>query len=151
MLLKTHFMFAIFLIILFLGYVQDKFLFIGIVLIATVLPDLDTKFSSYGRHSIFRPLQFFVKHRGIVHSFTAAIFLALIFAVFWPVVSFGIFIGYSVHLFCDSFTPEGIQPFWPFKSKSSGPIHTGGRIEESIFFSLIFINFVLFFLVFVLR
>ena len=61
MLLKTHMAFAVFMIILFLEHVNNKIIFVGMVLIATILPDLDTGFSSFGRHLIFRPLQFFVK------------------------------------------------------------------------------------------
>ena len=150
MLLKTHAMFALLLIILFLNSINNKWIFTGMLLIATVLPDLDSGFSSYGRHLIFRPLQFFVKHRGIIHSLTFAVLLSILLAVYWPVASFGFFLGYSVHLICDSFTKEGIRPFWPSKFRSKGLIATGGRIEESLFFSLIFINIVLFFAVFVL-
>jgi len=150
MLLKTHFMFALLLIIVFFNFVNNKWIFIGMVMIGTVLPDIDTGFSSYGRHLIFRPLQFFVKHRGIIHSLTLAVILSVLLAVYWPVVSFGFFVGYCVHLICDSFTKEGIKPFWPLKIRSSGFIATGGRIEESLFFSLIFIDIILFFAVFVL-
>jgi len=120
------------------------------VLIATIIPDLDSGYSSFGRHSIFSPLQFFVKHRGIIHSFTTAVLFSVLIAFWWPVASFGFFLGYSVHLLTDSFTREGIQPFWPFKIKSSGPIATGGRIEESLFLSLIFIDIILFFILIVL-
>jgi inner membrane protein len=145
MLLKTHMAFAVFMIILFLEHVNNKIIFVGMVLIATILPDLDTGFSSFGRHLIFRPLQFFTKHRGIIHSFTFAVLASIVLAMFWPIASLGFFIGYSVHLVCDSFTKDGIQPFWPFKVKSSGFIASGGRMEESLFFSLILLDVVLFF------
>ncbi|MBT4135398.1 metal-dependent hydrolase [archaeon] len=150
MLLRTHIMFAIFMIILFMQQVENQFLFILMVLVATIIPDLDSGFSSYGRHMIFRPLQFFVKHRGIIHSFSAAVLLSVLLAVFYPILSFGFFIGYSVHLICDSFTREGIQPFWPLKVRSSGFIRTGGKIEESLFFSLIFVDIIMFFIFVVL-
>tara|TARA_Y100000310_G_C20393143_1_gene673770 strand:- start:242 stop:694 length:453 start_codon:yes stop_codon:yes gene_type:complete len=150
MLLKTHLSFAILIIILFLEHVNSKFIFVGLVLVATVLPDLDSGFSSWGRHLIFRPLQFFTKHRGIIHSFTFGVFVSIILAVLWPIAALGFFIGFSVHLICDSFTVDGIQPFWPLKQKSSGFIRSGGRIEESLFFSLIFVDVILFFIVFVL-
>jgi len=143
-------MFAIFMIILFMQQVENQFLFILMVLVATIIPDLDSGFSSYGRHMIFRPLQFFVKHRGIIHSFSAAVLLSVLLAVFYPILSFGFFIGYSVHLICDSFTREGIQPFWPLKVRSSGFIRTGGKIEESLFFSLIFVDIIMFFIFVVL-
>lgn len=150
MLLKTHLAFATLIILIFLQHVQSKLIFITAVLIATFLPDLDTATSESGKYLIFKPLQFFVKHRGIIHSITTAFILSLILSIFWPIASFGFFMGYSVHLICDSFTKEGIQPFWPLKAKTKGPISTGGRLEESIFFSLIFINIILFFIIYVL-
>lgn len=143
MLLKTHLAFGILMIILFVQHVNDKLIFMAMVLVATVLPDLDSGFSSWGRHLIFRPLQFFVKHRGIIHSFTLAVAISIVLSMFWPVVSLGFFVGYSVHLICDSFTKEGIQPFWPLKSKSIGFISTGGRIEDSIFVGLILFDLIL--------
>tara|TARA_Y100000310_G_C20597240_1_gene771152 strand:+ start:978 stop:1430 length:453 start_codon:yes stop_codon:yes gene_type:complete len=150
MLLKTHLAFAVLMIILFLEHVNHKFTFALLVLIATVLPDLDSGFSSWGRHLIFRPLQFFTKHRGIIHSFTFGVLVSVILAFFWPIASLGFFIGFSVHLICDSFTVDGIKPFWPLKMKSSGFIRSGRRVEESLFFGLIFVDVVLFFIIFVL-
>jgi inner membrane protein len=151
MLLKTHLAIAIFFILLFVEHIQNKFIFVSMVLIATALPDLDNASSEMGKYLIFKPFQFFVKHRGFVHSFTTAIVLSIIIAYFWPVASLGFFIGYSVHLISDSFTKQGIQPFWPLKTKSSGFINSGGRIEESLFFSLIFVNIILSFFVFVIN
>jgi membrane-bound metal-dependent hydrolase YbcI (DUF457 family) len=150
MLLKTHLAFAVLLILVFAQHVSSKLIFVVAVIVATFLPDLDSASSMSGRFIIFRPLQFFVKHRGVIHSVTTAFLLSLILAFFWPVASFGFFIGYSVHLICDSFTREGIQPFWPLKAKTYGPISSGGRVEESLFFSLIFINVIMFFVIYVL-
>jgi len=148
MLLRTHLTFGVLMIILFVQHINNKLIFAGMVLLATVLPDLDTGFSSWGRHWIFRPLQFFVKHRGVIHSFTTAVVLSVLLAVFWPVGALGFFIGYSVHLICDSFTKEGIQPFWPFRARSKGPIVTGGRIEDTVFVFLILLDIVLIILLF---
>jgi len=149
MLLKTHLAFATLLVIIFTQHVNSKLVFIAATFIATALPDLDASSSELGKYMIFRPLQFFVKHRGIIHSLTTALVLSIIISFFWPIASFGFFLGYSVHLITDSFTKEGIQPFWPFKVKTNGPISTGGKIEETLFFSLIFINIFMFFIVYV--
>jgi membrane-bound metal-dependent hydrolase YbcI (DUF457 family) len=146
MLIKTHMAFAFLMILLFIEQVNNKFTFVLMVLVATALPDLDSGFSSFGRHLIFRPLQFFVKHRGILHSFTFAVVASFILAIFWPVASLGFFVGYSVHLICDSFTKTGVQPFWPFRAKSSGFILSGGRTEETLFFGLVLVDIVLFFI-----
>jgi len=150
MLLRTHFVFSILLLLLFLEHVEYKIIFSIMVLIATITPDLDSKFSSWGRHLIFRPLQFFVKHRGIIHSFTTAFVLSIIIAIFWPTASLGFFLGFSVHLICDSFTKDGVQPFWPLKTECNGPIKTGGKIEEILFVTMIFVDIFIFFVMFVL-
>tara|TARA_Y100000310_G_scaffold94756_1_gene92493 strand:+ start:2264 stop:2698 length:435 start_codon:yes stop_codon:yes gene_type:complete len=142
--------FAVFLIILFFKHVTSPWIFALMVVAATILPDLDSGFSSFGRHLIFRPLQLLTKHRGIIHSFSFAILVSIILAIFWPVLSLGFFVGYSVHLILDSFTKDGIQPFWPFRMRSSGFITSGGRIEDTLFFTLIILDIVLFFGVFVL-
>jgi len=133
MLLRTHLAFAFLTILLFIGQVNSKIIFVVMILISTVFPDLDSKFSSWGRHLIFRPFQFFITHRGVIHSLTFATGMVILFSVFWPVGTFGFFLGYSVHLICDSFTKEGIQPFWPLEIKIKGRIKSGGAIEEIIF------------------
>lgn len=148
MLLRTHLAFAVLMIVLFMNHVNNQWIFIAMVLIGTILPDLDTGFSSWGRHWIFRPLQFFVKHRGIIHSLIAAVAISFLLAVFWPIGSLGVFIGYSVHIILDSFTKEGTQPFWPLKARSHGFISSGGRIEDSIFLFLILIDIILIILAF---
>lgn len=145
MLLRTHLAFAIFMILIFLNFVSNKLLFIIMVLVATIIPDLDTNRSHYGKEPFFIPLQSITKHRGFIHSFTTAFVLAAIIAIWWPVASFGFFIGYSVHLIMDSFTIGGIQPFWPFKWTSNGPFRTGGKIEEILFIGLIVLDVLLFF------
>ena len=143
MLLRTHLAFAFLIMILFVKHVSNQWIFISMVLIATILPDLDTGFSSWGRHWIFRPLQFFVKHRGIFHSITTATLLSILLAFFWPIGSLGFFVGYSVHIFLDSFTRGGVQPFWPLKHKTYGFVSSGGRIEDSLFVFLILVDVVL--------
>jgi len=148
MLLRTHLAFAVLMIILFIQQVSNKFVFAGLLLIATVLPDLDSGFSTWGRHLIFRPLQFFTKHRGILHSFTFAVVVSIAISFIWPIASLGFFIGYSVHLICDSFTKDGIQPFWPWRARSSGPIKSGGRVEDGLFIILILADSLLFLFIF---
>lgn len=149
MMLKTHLMFAIFVSLVFFKYVNNQVVFIIMVIVATILPDLDSKNSTYGKNEIFAPIQSLTEHRGFIHSFTTAVILASLIAIWWPVASFGFFIGYCIHLITDSFTKEGIQPFWPFKWKTSGPLVTGGKIEELLFLALIFFNVFLFLVLFV--
>jgi membrane-bound metal-dependent hydrolase YbcI (DUF457 family) len=142
MLIRTHLALVIFAVLLFVQYVNNKLLFIFVALIAAALPDIDSGFSTMGKFKGFRPLQFFVKHRGVIHSFTLCFIISLVLAFFWPVVSFGFFLGYGLHLLVDSFTVEGIMPFWPYSKKSSWRFKTGGLTETSVFFLFILLDII---------
>jgi membrane-bound metal-dependent hydrolase YbcI (DUF457 family) len=61
----------------------------------------------------------------------------LLFLSFYPAGAFAFFIGYSSHLILDSFTPEGVQFFYPSKKRISGKIKTNGSKERLIFISSI--------------
>jgi len=137
MLFKTHIAFAILGILLFIGHVNNKIVFSIMVLLSTIVADIDSENSFLGR--FFKPLNFFVKHRGIVHSLFFVVFISIILAVYFPITSFGFFLGFSIHLICDSFTKDGIEVFWPFKTKVYGFVTTGGKIEKSIFAFVIFL------------
>ena len=143
MLLRTHLAIVVFIIILFVREINNKLVFIFVALIATMLPDIDTAFSTLGRQKKFRLFQFFVRHRGFIHSFTFCILVSLLLAVFLPVVSLGFFIGYGTHLFVDSFTIEGIKPFWPYGRKSSWRIKVGSLVESSLFLGCLLLDIVL--------
>jgi|SRR3989344_4851467 len=135
MLIKTHLMITLFFVLFLIDSVKQeyKFVFVLVALIATYMPDIDTKFSTFGKKKPLRIIQFFIKHRGIIHSFTFLILITLIFILFLPVVSLGFFLGYSIHLFTDSLTLTGIRPFYPSKKRVSGNIRTGGKTEILIF------------------
>ena len=140
MLTRTHLAIVIFFILFFINSVQHKFIFVAVALIATLLPDVDSQFSKLGRKKIFRIVQFFVKHRGIFHSYTFAILITLIFVFFIPQIALGFFLGYGLHLLGDSFTLEGIVPFYPYKRKVRGKMRTGGRTEIIVFFAFVIVD-----------
>ena len=146
MLFKTHFAIVIFFILLLLPNIKSKFIFVIVVLISTQLPDLDSSYSKFGRRKLARILQIFTKHRGIVHSFTFLLSLTFILILFLPTLGFGFFLGYGIHLFADSFTIEGIRPFYPSKTKSWGRIKTGGKIEIILFLLFVSLDIFLFFI-----
>ena len=150
MLLRTHLMFAILMIIIFIIHVNNKIIFPIMVIVATIIPDLDSGFSTLGKKWYSKPFQLFIKHRGVIHSLTTAVVLSVLIAIFFPIASLGFFIGYSVHIITDSFTKEGVQPFWPLKTRSMGFIRTGGKIEDSVFLGMIFINIIVFLVIFIL-
>lgn len=143
MLKRTHLAVAFANAFYFIPYVNNKILFLPVVLLATLFPDIDNAFSSVGSHKIFRPLQWIFCHRGVIHSYTLAIVLSVLIAFFYPVLAFPFFVGYSFHLFLDAFTVKGIQPFWPLKKRASGMISTGGKVENAIFFVMVIVDIAL--------
>ncbi len=143
MLLRTHYAITLFFVLVFLSSVENKLVFVLVAMIATVLPDVDARFSTLGRKRIARILQFFTKHRGIIHSFTFLCLIILIMILFWPIVAFGFFLGYSLHLLADSFTHDGITPFYPWRKKTRWNIVTGGKIEVGILSIFIILDVIL--------
>ncbi|MCH7567882.1 MAG: metal-dependent hydrolase [Nanoarchaeota archaeon] len=140
MLMKTHLVIGAFAVVFFLPYVSHKLIFVPVVLIASLLPDIDSGFSTLGRRKIFRPLQFLTKHRGIIHSFTFCIAVSVLLAFYFPLIAFPFFLGYALHLLADSWTIEGIRPFWPLKDISRGKIRVGGTMEETVFIVFIILD-----------
>ena len=134
---RTHLLFGLFLALVFLPLVINKLVFVPIVLLCSLLPDIDCTQSLLGKYKIFRPLQWFVKHRTFFHSMSLSIIVALIFAFYIPVLALPFFLGYSGHLFADAITIEGIRPWWPYKNEIKGKIRTGGKIETIVFYVLV--------------
>lgn len=132
MLIRTHLAITLFFVLALLSIVEHKLIFFIVALIATFIPDIDSRFSSIGRPKINRLLQFFTRHRGIIHSFTFLILLTIPLVLFFPAIALGFFLGYSSHLIADSFTYDGIKPFWPYKGISRGIIKTGRKSEVSV-------------------
>jgi len=125
--------------------VRNKIIFVLVAVVATYIPDIDSKKSFLGKHIIFRPLQWFTKHRGIFHSFSFLIVAGFILFVLFPdYVLFGFAIGYASHLFADCLTIQGIQILYPLNGRISGFIKSGGIIETIIFVIFLLTDFGLF-------
>jgi membrane-bound metal-dependent hydrolase YbcI (DUF457 family) len=140
MLLRTHIAIALLFIFLFLPNISHKLIFISVALIATLLPDLDTGFSTLGKHPVTGIIRFFVRHRGILHSFSFCVIISFLLAFFVPVLALPFFLGYGLHLFTDSFTIDGIRPFWPTKHLSKGLFKTGSLSETFVFIVLLIVD-----------
>jgi membrane-bound metal-dependent hydrolase YbcI (DUF457 family) len=140
MLIKTHLAIAFFFILTAISFVNSPAIFAVGVLIGTVVPDIDSRFSFLGQKKIARLLQFFTKHRGIIHSFTLLFLITFFLVLFFPVWALGFFLGYAIHLFVDSFTKDGIVPFYPMKKKSGGVITSGGRVESAVFVTFVVLD-----------
>lgn len=133
MFIRTHLLITLFFILIFFSSIGNKVIFITVALIATFIPDIDTKFSKLGKRKIFRPIQFFVSHRGIFHSFVFLALISLIFYLLLPIIILPFILGYGLHLLADSLTIQGIRPFYPLKTRWKGRIRTG-RLFETILF-----------------
>lgn len=144
MLMKTHLTFGILLVLLFLPHSNYKFLFVPVLLIASIIPDIDTAFSTVGKSRFFRIIQWLTKHRGIIHSFSFCILISVLFSIFYPPLAFPFFLGYGLHLLMDSFTVDGIRPFWPLNKTLNGKIVTGGKIEYLLFVIFVIVDVVMF-------
>lgn len=141
MLTRTHlaisFLFVIFLLD-FIPYEKTGIFVLG-VFIGTLIPDLDNKFSKLGKRKIFRPIQFFIKHRQGFHSLLFLILLMVVGFLIFEMPFYGFFLGFFLHLGADCFTKRGLRVFYPFKIKIKGFIKSGGKLESFIFlFCLIF-------------
>lgn len=144
MMKRTHLIIALAFALLFLPNVNYKLIFFPIVLICALLPDIDSPHSQYGNQWFSKPLQFVSKHRGILHSLTFCILFSLVLAFILPILALPFFLGYSSHLVSDSFTQEGITPFWPSKKTSNGIVRTGGKIEKGVFLVFLAVDALLF-------
>lgn len=145
MLLRTHYAIAVFFILLFIESVESQVVFVLAVLVGTQLPDIDSRYSRIGHKRIARVLQWFTRHRGIIHSFPFLLVVTILLVAVWPVGAFGFFLGYSLHLLGDAFTPDGIRPFYPLKKKSRGTLRTGGTVELALFVGFVIVDVLLIF------
>lgn len=149
MLWKTHLSIGIAALLYFLPYINNKPVFIAVVLISSFLPDIDSDSSYLGHNMIFRPLQWIFSHRGMIHSYTFCLGISLILALLYPPAAFPFFLGYSFHLAADSFTEKGIKPFWPMETEVRGMVRTGGPSEYAVFVVFVLIDLALLMLLFI--
>jgi len=143
MLAKTHILFVLFIVLAFFSKVENFFIFLIVALFSSILPDIDTPFSKIGKFKLSRILNFFTKHRGIIHSLIFMMFLSILFLFFVNDIWLAFTLGYFSHLVLDSFTIQGVRLFYPFKLKVKGFVRTNGLIETFLFILLIFVNFFL--------
>jgi inner membrane protein len=143
MLYRTHLILTFVIVLIFVPYLENKLFFILIALISCGIPDIDSQSSKYGRKIIFRPLQFFIKHRGFFHSLMFLLIVYSALLMFVPKISFGFLIGFLSHVFGDMLTKEGVKLFWPINYRFYGFIKTGGFFENVLFFILGILSIVL--------
>ncbi len=142
MLVRTHIAINLFVGLLFINLIYEKTIFLTVLLIATLLPDVDNA-HSYISHKI-GPLKriflFFSEHRGFFHSLTYCMILTSILLVFFPLIALPFFMGYSIHLLADSFTIQGVRAFWPHVIHTKGRISVGGLAEKIVLTTFVLLD-----------
>jgi membrane-bound metal-dependent hydrolase YbcI (DUF457 family) len=133
MFLRTHLAITSFFVLLFFQYLQNPLIFVVVSIFATMMPDIDNRFSKIGHYKLSRIFNFFVRHRGITHSFSFLLIVSLFIFLFFKEILFAFVLGYFLHLLLDSLTVQGIMPLYPLKRRLRGIIRTGGMIENLIF------------------
>lgn len=133
MLIRTHLAITIFGVLLYMGQVEQKIVFVLVALAATYVPDIDSRYSKIGKYWVFRPFQFFVKHRDFIHSILFMILIAGLIFVVNKSAGIGFVFGYGLHLLADCFSLGGVRLFWPAKFRIRGFVKTNGVLEWLVF------------------
>lgn len=141
---NTHLIFGLLFGLFWISFfgVSNKWFFLGFVLFASLLPDIDHPQSKIGRK--VKPISWLINnlfgHRGFFHSIWPVLILYIVFVYLlgWGLAGLGLCIGFMSHLVSDSLTLEGVNFGHPFKARVSGFIRTGG-ISEWIFFAIVLI------------
>lgn len=141
---KTHLIIGFFVAIFFIPDVNNKLIFFPVVMIASLIPDIDSLIAPKKDFKMLKPLKS-KSYKDFMHSYTLCIILSALLAFFYPLLALPFFIGYSFHLFFDSLTVPGTTPFWPLKIKSKGFIVPGGKTEKIITLVLSFLSILLIF------
>lgn len=125
----------------------NKYIFLGIVVFSSLLPDLDHPQSKLGRKVFFSKIfNILFGHRGFFH----AIWIPLaVWILLWLGFGFqygsAVFIGYFAHLFSDGLTKSGINLIHPLRQlRLQGFVETGGLLENLIFFFVLVLAIALF-------
>jgi inner membrane protein len=139
MLFRTHFVFVVLVYLAIWNFLEiavyGKIVFGIFLFLATIFVDIDSTKSKLGSYWIFRPLQLFFSHRGMIHSLLMAVILSFILFIFDKNAGVGFFVGYMLHLFLDTFTKRGVFLFWPLLDKKIVLVglNSGGLVEEILF------------------
>lgn len=144
MLARTHLTFGFLIALLTKNFFPgNEVIFFGIVLFASLLPDIDSPNSRLGHKAgIFsRLINTFLGHRGIFHSLLMTLmFSYTLFYFFGVTYGIAMFLGYMSHLMADSLTKQGINLLAPFTElRLKGFIETGKLGEHFILILLLII------------
>jgi len=140
MMLITHLSLALLLGLLILRQglpLINKYFFIALLLIGSILPDADCAGSIIGRK--IKPISLFFKHRGFFHSLLFGVIIGITLFIITrnsystPCYALGFITGFLSHLFLDSLTRTGVCFFWPSKIRIRGSLRTNGLFDWLLF------------------
>ncbi len=133
MLGKTHIIFGIFLATFF----SQPYLWV-IILIASLLPDIDSTTSYLGRK--IKTVGRVFEHRGFFHSFFFFIPASIIIFSLNFQIGLAFTLGMGSHLLLDMMTKQGLR-LYPFKKRIKGMIKVGSFKETLLrtFFLLLIV------------
>jgi len=139
MLFYTHLLFSVLIGLYLLPYFNfNKIIFISLIAFFSLVLDIDKANSKLGKKLglISILINFIFGHRKLFHSllFIVAGYLILSFS---SLLAISFLIGTLSHLILDSFTKEGVRPFYPLKFHIRNYIKTGSIIE--IILAIIFL------------
>lgn len=144
MLFKTHLAFGFLLGLFAIEFLNptNQLLFITIILLSSIFPDIDHPNSKIGNKA--RIFSFLFEHRGFFHSL---IFLVLVniplflFLKQYLIYIYAFNIGFISHLIIDIINHMGIMPFHPLsRFRIKGFVKTGRLFETLLFIVLIIID-----------
>ena len=143
MMFHTHLAFGLLSALLTLNYIKpsNKYLFLILVPLIALIPDIDMHKSKVGKKAgiLSRIIEFLFGHRGIFHTVYPAVILFLIFYyLHYNLIAFAILVGYLSHLLIDGLTVSGVNLLKPLLNLNiNGFVKTGSILEHLIFILLV--------------
>jgi inner membrane protein len=146
MMWKTHLAFGLVVALVLLPIFKpaNNWIFVSLILFASLLPDIDHTESKFGRK--VKIIGYLFKHRGIFHSiFAVALFSYPFYHFGYVNIALPILIGYVTHLVGDMITKQGIMPFYPIPLTVKGFMNTNSWTETCFLFLFLGISAWIFF------
>ena len=145
MMYYTHLSFGFLVSLLALDFfnIQNKLLFVLIVVFFSIFPDIDDTKSKIGKKNrqISRIINILFGHRGFFHSIYVPLILYYIFYYVNKEIGAAVLVGYFSHLFMDALTRKGIKPFYPLINKRiNGFFKTNSLLEKIFFLAVILLD-----------
>ncbi len=140
----THLAFSFLAGILLIKYlsISNQILFIILFMIFSLFPDIDEVKSKISQK--IKPLawliNFFLGHRGLMHSIIIPIILYLLLFMINLDIAIAVSFGYLSHLILDSLTVSGVRLLWPLKKRLKGFIRVGSLWENVLFIALLMVD-----------